>query len=360
MKILASINYGRGISKPLLQSLVGSRLVSKLIVVSDLAVLQIPGVKWYSTPKYLKSPMYKVTFRGILRVVTHLLFMLYLTVRKKPDIIIGFHIFPQCVYAFICAKLFRKPVIACIGDWPGIWRIRRILLYLLRHCNLVTTTGSITREYLIKQGVEQERIYARPDPTDTQVYKPSDSPKIYDLIFVGRLSPEKNVGALLKVIDQVRRVKTDLRAGIIGDGYLRESLQQMSMNLGITNYVEFLGYKENPEYYCNSSKILILTSLHEGLPRAMVEAMACCTPCVVPDVGDITDAAIDGFNALVIKDPHDVQSYTNAIIRLLDNADLYYTLSKNARIIAEKKYGLSSATEAWDRILNLLGQNRIV
>ena len=354
MRILTSINYGKGISEPLLRSLVNCALVSEVVVVSDFPMLKIPGVEWHSTPRWLKSPMYKVTFRGIIRTFTHFLFMIYLSLVKQPDVVIGFHIFPQCVYAFICAKLLRKPVVACIGDWPGIWRKRRKLIPMLKSCSLVTTTGSRTRKYLIQRGIQETKVYARPDPTDTQRYKPADFPKSYDLLFIGRLSPEKNIETILKIVTSLKQLKTELKVGIIGDGPLRDSLRESSINLGIGNCVEFLGYKENPEYYYNVSKILILTSLHEGLPRVMVEAMACRIPCIVPAVGDITDAAIDGYSALVIQEPKDEQGYITAIITLLNDSRLYNKISQHARIIAEENYSLGSATEAWERILRLL------
>ena len=354
MRVLVSINYARGLSEPLLNSLINSQLVEETYVVSDVDMSPTGGAHLYQTPNWVRSPFNKVTFRGIFRLIIHFWLMLYLTIRKNPDVIIGFHIFPHCMYAFICAKLFRKPVVACIGDWPSIWRIRRTLLPMLRRCNIVTTTGSKTKEYLVEQGINPNNIHARPDPTDTDKHKPIPSPKQFDILFVGRLATEKNVSTLLRIVDRVRRKKDDLKVGIVGDGSLRKSLEQLSKQLNLVYNVKFLGWKENSEYYYNCSKILILTSLHEGLPRVMIEAMACGIPCVVPDVGDITDAAIDRYNSIVIRYPTDVDGFTNALVELLYNDGLYQALSKNTRQSIEERYSVRSATQAWDKILCIL------
>ena len=354
MRLLASLSYGRNVSEYILRSLVDSERVSQVYVVSNRDMPQIPKVEVFRTPRWLSSPFHRVTLRGILRVTAHFLLMLYLTMTKRPDVILGFNIFPQAIYAFTCARLRRKPAIVCIGDWPGIWQVRRTLFPILKHCDAITTTGSKTREYLINQGIKANRIFARPDPKDTERFKPIPMSKKYDLLFMGRLAPAKNLDTLLRVISVVRELKRDLKTAIVGDGYLRDSLEQLATQLDITNNVEFLGASDNPEYYYNCSRVLILTSHYEGLPNVMLEAMACGIPCVVPDVGDITDVAIDGVNAVVIKDPHDIPGFANAIIKLLDDNEFYHRLSQNTRQVVMDKYNLKIATDTWDKILNSL------
>jgi len=354
MKLLASLSLGRNISEYILRSLVDSERVSQVYVVSNRDMPQVSKVEVYKTPRWLSSPSNRVTLLGILRVATHFLLMLYLTMTKRPDVIMGFNIFPQTIYAFTCARLRRKPAIVCIGDWPGIWRARRKLLPLLRRCDAVTTTGSKTREYLIRQGIKADKVFALHRPKDTERFRPIPIPKKYDLLFIGRLAPAKNLDTLLKVISAVRELKGDLKAAIVGDGYLRDSVEQLATQLDITNNVEFLGASNNPEYYYNCSRVLILTSHYEGLPNVMLEAMACGVPCVVPDVGDITDVAIDGVNAVVIKDPYDISGFTSAIIKLLDDKEFYHRLSQNTRQVIVDEYSLKGTTDTWNEILSSL------
>ena len=66
----------------------------------------------------------------------------------------------------------------------------------------------------------------------------------------------------------------------------------------------FIGHQNDPEYFLRRSKLFILTSLSEGIPTAMTEAMACGLPAVVSEVGDITDLAVEGVTAKVVQYPY--------------------------------------------------------
>lgn len=358
MKILVSINYSEIMNLQTLQPLVECEKVDKVFIDHNWNIPNLPKVESYDASKWLyelsplKKTMYDVPkwfFKNTIKMIR----MLYLTITKKPDVIVGFYIFPQGLHAFICGKIFRKPAIVYIDDWPGIWPLRRklIAIPMLKHCDIVATTGTKNKEYLTKQGINENKIYILPDSIDIKRFKPISLPKKYDIIFVGRLMPAKRVDTLLKVIARVKELKDDIKAGIVGDGPLRSSLEELADKLGIAKNVEFLGYKNNPELYYNSAKVFVLTSYYEGLPMAMLEAMACGIPCVVSNVGDVTDAAINGVNAIVIDDPYDINGFSNAIIQLLNDDGLYKKLSENTKIVREK-YCYESATKAWNEILD--------
>ena len=93
-----------------------------------------------------------------------------------------------------------------------------------------------------------------------------------------------------------------------------------------------------------------MTSEQEGLPQAMIEAMASGLVCVVPDIGDISDSAIHGYNSLVVK-PLCIKSYCEAIHNLLNDESLYNKLSKNAIKTVKDNYTLQSVTNEWQKLL---------
>ncbi|MCJ7654848.1 MAG: hypothetical protein MUO97_06035, partial [Dehalococcoidia bacterium] len=137
-----------------LQPLVDNKKISQVYVVHELDVPEMVKVKQYSPPKWLHPSGHGITPRGVLMAIAHLLLMVYITVVEKPDATVGFHIF-HAQYAFICGKIFKKPVIVYIDDWPGNWHLRRRLIPMLKHCNVVATTGTKARAYLIKQGIDE-------------------------------------------------------------------------------------------------------------------------------------------------------------------------------------------------------------
>lgn len=97
------------------------------------------------------------------------------------------------------------------------------------------------------------------------------------LIAAGSLSPWKGFSDLIQAVSMVLRNRL-VRLIILGDGPLRSELENLVVELKLTNNVQFLGYVENPLKYFRSSDVFVLSSHVEGLPNVMVEAMMCgCT-----------------------------------------------------------------------------------
>lgn len=346
MDLLVTLKQGEITVEMTLQPLVRSEKVDKVYVVRDHQGPELPKVKYYCLPKVL-------TKSGAVRTIAKLVLMMWVTAIKKPQAILSFQSFPHGINAFICGKLFRKPTNVNIMGSPRIWRGRRKLIPILKRFDVITVTGSRSRQYLIEQGFDADKTYFLQDSIDIDRFQPLPLTKRYDLITVTRLSPEKNLETLLKAVAEAKEKMDNLRIGIVGDGPSRNHLENLNKQLHLENNVEFLGFKHDTEFYYNSARIYILTSVTEGQPMAMLEAMACGLPCIVSNVGDITDAAVDGFNAIVVDDPHDVSSFAKAIIRLLEDAELYRTFSQNALKVREN-YCYERATEVWEEIFKTL------
>lgn len=349
VKALVSMNYSEIMNEQMLQPLIECERINEIYLIHDLMIPKLPKIKSYKL-KFL-SPSGKITIKYTIGALIKQILMIYLTIAKRPDIVMGFYNFPHPVYAFICGKIFRKRTFAYIDDWPGIWRLKRILIPILKHFDIIATTGTQTMEFLAKEGINKDKLFVLPDSINIERFRPLPLPKQYDIISVGRLAPAKNFETLLKTVAKIKEFKNDIKVGIAGDGSLKKSLEDLTNQLGVTENVEFLGYKNNPEFYYNSTRIFILTSIWEGMPMAMLEAMSCGIPCIVSNVGDVTDAAIDGVNAIVIDNPYNVKGFANATIKLLNDDEFYKKLSENTKIVREK-YSYESATTVWDEILD--------
>ena len=112
---------------------------------------------------------------------------------------------------------------------------------------------------------------------------------------VGRLTEIKNhqmflnVVAQLKAIDPACRRQGDVRFIVIGDGSLRETLEQQKQALGLDADVIFVGSRTDPEYFYPALDVVALTSLNEGTPLTLIEAMANARPVVATSVGGVVD-----------------------------------------------------------------------
>lgn len=106
----------------------------------------------------------------------------------------------------------------------------------------------------------------------------------YEVILgVGRLEPQKNFRMFLEAFKRVHRSRPQTRAIIIGRGSKRDELEQLTRELGISEMVSLSGYVDNPYGYMASASALVMSSVHEGLPTVLIEALACGCPVVSTD-----------------------------------------------------------------------------
>src|ERR1043166_7942070 len=95
----------------------------------------------------------------------------------------------------------------------------------------------------------------------------------------------RDVVARLKAIDPACRRQGDVRFIVIGDGALREALEQQQHELGLEKDVIFVGSRRDPEYFYPALDVVALTSRNEGTPLTLIEAMANARPVVATSVG---------------------------------------------------------------------------
>ncbi|MBI4469753.1 MAG: glycosyltransferase [Acidobacteria bacterium] len=106
---------------------------------------------------------------------------------------------------------------------------------------------------------------------------------------IGRLCPIKNYAMLLQAVALLLRSGIDARLVFVGDGELRSELESMSKALAISDRVIFLGYREDAASLCEDFDAVALSSLNEGTPLSLIEAMASGRPVVATQVGGIVD-----------------------------------------------------------------------
>ncbi len=109
------------------------------------------------------------------------------------------------------------------------------------------------------------------EPIDHPWFQKNQPPVI---LAVGRLSPEKDYPTLVRAFQLLRR-RFPARLLILGDGPERTRLTHLIHNLGLTTYVSLPGFVMNPYPYMSHAAVFVLSSLVEGLPGALIEAMAC-------------------------------------------------------------------------------------
>ena len=135
---------------------------------------------------------------------------------------------------------------------------------------------------------------------------------------------------------------------IIGDGHLRENLEQKAAKLGLNNSVTFLGNRNDADVFYAGLDIVALTSLNEGTPLSLIEAMANEKAVVSTDVGGVRDllGAVKeqkkGFQICergISAASDDAQGFCEGLIYLAKNEKMRKILSENGKGFVEARYG---------------------
>jgi glycosyltransferase involved in cell wall biosynthesis len=144
---------------------------------------------------------------------------------------------------------------------------------------------------------------------------------------------------VLRIVDKVRRDGAPCKVRIAGDGPERERLERQAYDLGISEYVEFLGVTVDVPGLLEKSRFLVHASDTEGCPNAVMEAMACGRPVVATDAGDVSLLVEDGKTGFVVR-RGDEETFGQRVIQLMLDEELCHRMGVAARVIAEREFGL--------------------
>ena len=168
--------------------------------------------------------------------------------------------------------------------------------------------------------IDTEQIFEK-KANDTNTYD-------YDMIYVGRLTFQKDPQRLMRLCARLKESKPDLKVAIVGTGELEAEVKALCEELKIQDNVQFLGFQPNPIKMIHDSKAMILTSRWEGTPMCALEAMALGTPVVSTPSDGMTDLLDDGVNGYLTDD--DEKMAQNLLKIMTDSAHRTY-LGENAK-----------------------------
>ena len=237
------------------------------------------------------------------------------------------------VLGWIAGRMLRLPLLATCGGWTGhSWSVRqyeRVDRWVYRLMDRVIAVSEATRQQLICSGVPSGRVVLVPNAVDTQHFHPHGTSDLREKLgisaetvvvaAVARLSPEKGHRYLVEAFSRLSD-KTPVHLVLAGDGPERVRLERTAASMALSQHITFLGWCEDVRQVYWASDIIALPSLTEGLPCAVLEAMACGKPVVASDVGGVAEAlgrsgagmlvpacdslALAGALSDLIADPH--------------------------------------------------------
>jgi glycosyltransferase involved in cell wall biosynthesis len=150
------------------------------------------------------------------------------------------------------------------------------------------------------------------------------------LVVVGRLEPQKGHRILLEALLGIRSEFPQVRLVCLSDGSLRAELEKQVEQLQLRDSVRFVGYQSDLRPWLALAEVCVLPSLYEGLPAAVIEALAAARPVVASAVDGTPEVIVDGKTGLTVP-PGDPASLTRAICRLLRNPEERRILALSGR-----------------------------
>ena len=161
-----------------------------------------------------------------------------------------------------------------------------------------------------------------------------------------RLCSQKGLPYLFDAAAVILREFPDVTFVVAGDGPEREALRRRTGQLGILPNVKLLGScSDMPRFYV-SIDAFVLPSLAEGMPMALIEAMAAGKAVVATSVGSVPVLVQDRKNGLLVK-PGDVAGLTSALRHVIGDRDLRARLGRNARCTVESRFSAAAMTKQY-------------
>ncbi len=314
-----------------------------------------------------------------------IIWRLYRALRKHNVDLVHTHAAYLLNFAVPAAKLAGIPVVFTehsTFDLEQIPKLRRTIKYTAPFLSGITCISQPIANYftqtfhistppmqLIENGVDTQHFYPKKPEQDSAVLpeawtaaSPKDSEKesgaeLFIFGTVARLCPEKDHPTLLRAFAQVAREYAHVRLLMVGDGAERARTEALIEQLGLKEKVHITGKCLNIVEHLHSMNIFVMSSEHEGLPMAILEAMACGVPVISTDAGNIGALNTTGQHVYLVpkKDP---EALANAMKNMYNEqklrenfadralnfvvqeksaykmADAYYSVFKNAGLKA--------------------------
>lgn len=176
---------------------------------------------------------------------------------------------------------------------------------------------------------------------DDLKYKVSEDTKNYnyDVVYLGRLTDQKNPQRLIKVLQLACTMNENLKIAIVGDGDLRDEVLTLIRDYNLSNNIDYLGFINNPYKILSSSKLMIMTSRYEGLPMCSLEAMSLGIPVVSTRTDGLKEIISSGIDGILDDDDFVLASSINKIVT---DTEYQQYLSKNAKSKAQSLMDFNS------------------
>ena len=254
-------------------------------------------------------------------------------VKKCNPSIIHAHDFTASI---ICASARLKlPIISHLHNnspWLQEYCLKSFvyLLSCLKYKKILGVSKSIFDEYVFGNWIQNKTMVVS-NPVDVSIVQQkanliTGKEKFYDIVFLGRLSPQKNPQRFISIISQIKQKCPNVKAAMIGTGELEAECQQLIQQENLALNIDLLGFMENPYAILSKSRLLCVTSDWEGFGLVAVEALSLGVPVLATPVGGLPGIVCSDCGMLCQSD----KMFIAEIEKIICNDVYWKKKSKNA------------------------------
>jgi glycosyltransferase involved in cell wall biosynthesis len=268
---------------------------------------------------------------------------------------------------------FRKPVVVRVAgaELRDVGLEASLRRFLLRFTYTVVTLNGDTLSELEKMKVSLRRIALVPNGVDVAAFSPHFSldsaekgllraltPAGFVVLLVGSVCPRKGVHVLVTAVEHLLAVRPDVHLVIVGPyddkpekmQYAR-FLKKVLRESPVREKTLFTGMVKDVRPFLSAADVFVLPSFREGMPNALLEAMACGLPCVASDIAGISEIINPGENGLLVP-PGDAKALARALRLLSEDRALGEKLGAAARHYVLENLTVERMAERYARIFS--------
>lgn len=266
--------------------------------------------------------------------------------RERVDVVHA-HQYTPFFYAITARLLCRRPSILFMEhgrSFPDYPRPKRMVVnrLLLERRDRVVGVGEAVRQALIhNEGIPPQKVAVVYNGIDLSAYSNgSDRDTVRREIGVGdrdlvilqvaRLDPLKDHATAVHTLEYLVRRRPDARLVLVGEGPLLSKVQQLVAECNLSANVHFLGLRKDVGRLLSAADLFLLTSVTEGIPLAVIEAMAAGLPVVATRVGGTGEVVADGQTGLLAP-AGDPEGLARSILRIAEDPALASQMGRRGR-----------------------------
>ena len=277
------------------------------------------------------------------------------------NVIINTHLLGTAFWCSCATALLEIRKVATLHNpviYDGMGIVRRLAFPTILKLVAYNTAGFIAVSKAIANSIRNQAkavVTYVPNAVPRNALASADRVHVLDarkprVAIIGRLSIEKGHAFFIDAASKIVREIPGVTFYIIGDGDLRTGLEQQVRNLGLENNFVFTGFVPQPVQILRDIDLVVIASLFEGIPLALLEVMNIGIPVVATKVGGIPDVIRHECDGLLVEAGNADAIYKN-VMRLLTDNELYRRLSANAKIKMTTEFDYTKSIEEYVRAL---------